>query len=267
MKTFRSAATKSLTVLTGALLVASLAGCETAASAAETAAPAALTQTASTTTTTEGFSLFGWTWPWSKPATPAPAKPSAPTDTVSSAALAQLATIPVKGRAPKTGYARAQFGPAWSDVDHNGCDTRNDMLRRDLTKITVQPGTHNCVITSGSLADKYTGKTINFVRGVKTSSAVQIDHIVPLSDAWQKGAQQLTAAQRLALANDPLNLMAADGPANMGKGDSDAATWLPSNKGFRCEYVKRQTAVKAKYKLWMTEAERNAIRGILNTCA
>jgi hypothetical protein len=241
--------TKTFTLLTAGLLAASLAGCEAASAAPE--APAA-TQSAMSA------SLFSnWSWPWTK-------KP-APTGNVSTPALAQLATVAVKGRAPKTGYTRAQFGPAWADVDRNGCDTRNDILRRDLTRITVKPGTRNCVIASGTLADKYTGRTIAFVRGPK-SGAVQIDHIVALSDAWQKGAQQLTAEQRRQLANDPLNLMAADGPTNGAKGDGDAATWMVPNKGFRCEYVARQTAVKAKYKLWMTKAEHDAVAAILNTC-
>ena len=125
-----------------------------------------------------------------------------------------LATLPVKGRAPKTGYSRDQFGPAWSDVDHNGCDTRNDMLRRDLTAVALRPGTRDCVVLSGVLADPYTATAIDFRRGNATSTAVQIDHVVALSDAWQKGAQQLSPAQRLAFANDPLNLLAVDGPAN-----------------------------------------------------
>lgn len=172
----------------------------------------------------------------------------------------------MKGRAPKTGYTRDEFGPAWADTDHNGCDTRNDILARDLANETFKPGTRNCVVAEGTLADKYTGTTINFVRGQDTSSDVQIDHIVPLSDAWQKGAQQLTAGKRKELANDPLNLMAADGPTNAAKGDKDAATWLPPNKAFRCEYVARQTAVKAKYQLWVTRAERDAIAGILTDC-
>jgi hypothetical protein len=177
-----------------------------------------------------------------------------------------LTTLPVKGRAPKTGYDREEFGPAWSDTDHNGCDTRNDILARDLTNETFKPGTNNCVVATGTLADKYTGTTINFVRGQDTSSAVQIDHVVPLSDAWQKGAQQLSDDQRKELANDPLNLMAADGATNSAKGDKDAATWLPPNKTFRCEYVSKQVAVKAKYSLWVTQAEHNAIAGILATC-
>nr|WP_235423611.1 HNH endonuclease family protein [Pseudarthrobacter chlorophenolicus] len=181
-------------------------------------------------------------------------------------ALVQLEGIPVKGRAPKTGYARDEFGPAWADTDHNGCDTRNDILARDLTGETFKAGTNNCVVMTGTLADRYTGTSISFVRGQATSSAVQIDHIVPLSDAWQKGAQQLSGDQRRELANDPLNLMAADGPTNSAKGDKDAATWLPPNKAFRCGYVARQTAVKAKYNLWVTKAEHDAIAGILQDC-
>lgn len=181
-------------------------------------------------------------------------------------ALVQLESLPVKGRAPKTGYTREEFGPAWADVDRNGCDTRNDILARDLTNETFKPGTKDCVVAAGTLVDKYTATTITFTRGQDTSSHVQIDHIVPLSDAWQKGAQQLNADQRKELANDSLNLMAADGPTNSAKGDKDAATWLPPNKAFRCEYVARQTAVKAKYRLWVTQAEHDAIAGILEGC-
>ncbi|WP_133831469.1 HNH endonuclease family protein [Arthrobacter sp. AG258] len=181
-------------------------------------------------------------------------------------ALAQLETIQVKGRAPKTGYTRDEFGPAWADVDHNGCDTRNDILGRDLLDKTFKPGTNGCVVASGTLADKYTGTRIGFVRGQDTSSRVQIDHIVPLSDAWQKGAQQLSEERRKEFANDPLNLMAADGPTNAAKGGSDAATWLPPNKAFRCDYVARQTTVKAKYSLWVTPAEHDSIARTLKDC-
>lgn len=181
-------------------------------------------------------------------------------------ALIHLEGIAVKGRAPKTGYSRDEFGPSWADTDRNGCDTRNDNLSRDLTDETFKPGTNNCVVTSGVLADKYTGTTVNFVRGQDTSTDVQIDHIVPLSDAWQKGAKQLSKEQRNELANDPLNLMAADGPTNSAKGDKDAATWLPPNRAFRCEYVARQTSEKAKYSLWVTQAEHDAISGILKGC-
>lgn len=181
-------------------------------------------------------------------------------------ALAALATLAVKGRAPKTGYDRALFGPAWADVDHNGCDTRNDVLRRDLTAYVLRAGTHGCLVVSGTLRDPYTGTTIEFRRGPGSSTRVQIDHVVALSDAWQKGAQRLSDGDRLAFANDSLNLLAIDGPTNQHKGDGDAATWLPPNKHHRCAYAARQIAVKAKYRLWVTSAERDAFARILAPC-
>jgi Protein of unknown function (DUF1524) len=186
-------------------------------------------------------------------------------------ALAGLATLPVKGRAPMTGYSRAQFGPAWTDDvsvagGHNGCDTRNDILRRDLTMVAVKSGTRGCVVATGVLHDPYASATIHFVRGETTSEAVQIDHVVALGDAWQTGAQQLSLTVRTNLANDPLELLAVSGPANDQKGDADAATWLPPNKGFRCQYVARQVAVKMRYRLWVTPAERAAITRVLVTC-
>ena len=180
-------------------------------------------------------------------------------------AVAALATLPVKGRAPKTGYDRALFGQAWADVDRNGCDTRNDILTRDLTSTTYKPGTNQCLVLTGMLTDPYSGRSIAFTRG-PNSTDIQIDHVVALSDAWQKGAQQLDTARRTALANDPLNLLAVDGRLNMQKSDSDAASWLPPNKSYRCAYVARQVAVKTAYTLWVTAAEHDAIAGILQTC-
>lgn len=182
------------------------------------------------------------------------------------AVLAVLDTLEVKGRAPKTGYDRDMFGPKWADVDRNGCDTRNDILTRDLTDVTYKEGTKDCVVLKGTLEDPYTATTIEFERGQDTSSAVQIDHVVALSDAWQKGAQQLTPDLRTEFANDPLNLLAVDGPANAQKSDSDAASWLPPNKAFRCDFVSTQVLVKAKYSLWVTEAERDRIATLLATC-
>lgn len=181
-------------------------------------------------------------------------------------AVATVLTLDVKGRAPKTGYDREEFGPAWADVDHNGCDTSNDILARDLTDETFKPGTHDCVVLTGTLADPYSGRTIAFQRGQDTSSAVQIDHLVALSDAWQKGAQQWDDATRQAFANDPLNLLAADGPLNSQKGAGDTATWLPPSTAFRCTYVARQVAVKHTYGLWVTQAERDAMLTVLSTC-
>ena len=181
-------------------------------------------------------------------------------------AIATLETLPVKGRAPKTGYSRDQFGQAWADVNRNGCDTRNDMLKRDLTQILYKAGTRNCVVASGTLLDRYSGETINFVRGNVTSMEVQIDHVVALSNAWQTGAFKLTADQRKALANDPMNLFAVKGKLNSQKGDGDAATWLPPLKSFRCDYVSQQIAVKLKYKLWFTAPEKEAMIRILKSC-
>lgn len=181
-------------------------------------------------------------------------------------ARAVLETLSVKGRAPKTGFSRDQFGPAWTDVDRNGCDTRNDILKRDLTGIVYKEKTRDCVVLSGVLLDKYSGETINFVRGNVTSMEVQIDHVVALSNAWQTGAFKLSFAQRTALANDPLNLFAVKGRLNSQKSDGDAATWLPPLKSFRCAYVAQQIAVKAKYSLWVTAPEKRAMVGVLAKC-
>lgn len=177
-------------------------------------------------------------------------------------ALAGLSMITVKGRAPKTGYSRSQFGGGWQKS--GTCDTRNRILARDLT--AVQYKTNTCLVESGDLADPYTGKLIRFIRGTETSSAVQIDHVVALSDAWQKGAQLLTPALREEFANDSLELLAVDGHTNQNKGDGDAATWLPPNKAFRCAYVARQVSVKIKYSLWITVAEKSVMQDILNQC-
>lgn len=180
-------------------------------------------------------------------------------------ALALLSTLAVKGRAPLTGYDRAAFGAAWTDTNRNGCDTRNDVLRRDLTSRQVKAGTRRCVALAGWLTpDPYTGGGIHFVYG--GPSEVDIDHVVALGDAWQKGAFRWVPRKRLALANDPMNLLAVSASANRSKGDADAATWLPPNKSYRCAYVARQVAVKAKYGLWVTAAERAATGRILAHC-
>ena len=173
-----------------------------------------------------------------------------------------LAALSTKGRAPKTGYKRSQFGDGWAKA--GGCDTRNVILRRDLTNAVL--GDDNCKVQAGALSDPYTGQRIAFKRGANSSGAVQIDHVVALSNAWQTSAQQLSSEQRISLANDPLELLAVDGPANQQKGDGDAATWLPSNKPFRCQYIARQIAVKKKYSLWVTPPERTAMERILASC-
>jgi hypothetical protein len=187
-------------------------------------------------------------------------------ESVPGVAVAVLETLPVKGRAPKTGYSRDAFGQRWADVDRNGCDTRNDILKRDMTSIAYKAKTRNCVVLSGTLIDKYSGESINFVRGEVSSMEVQIDHVVALSNSWQTGAFKLSIAQRTALANDPLNLFAVKGRLNSQKGDGDAATWLPPMKSFRCAYVAQQIAVKAKYSLWVVAPEKAAMLAILSQC-
>lgn len=172
-----------------------------------------------------------------------------------------LSELEVKGRAPKTGYTRAQFGDGWAST--GGCDTRNIILKRDMTNVVTN---ERCQVTNGTLNDPYTGMAIAFVRGETSSSDVQIDHVVALSDAWQKGAQQLSQETRETLANDPLELLAVDGTVNQQKSDGDAATWLPPNKDYRCHYVARQIAIKKKYQLWVTQAEKDAINGVLIAC-
>ncbi len=194
---------------------------------------------------------------------PKPSSATTVTEGQTSPASVALAKLAIKGRAPKTGYSRDQFSSGWAVVA--GCDIRERILRRDLKPVVVDPQ-NNCTVKSGTLDDPYTAKTINFARGAGTSSKVQIDHVVAVSDAWQKGAQQLTAAKRHDFYNDPLNLLAVDGPTNQKKGDGDAATWLPPNKEYRCRYVARQIAVKLKYLLWVTQAEHDAMSRVLSTC-
>jgi hypothetical protein len=176
-------------------------------------------------------------------------------------AVDALNKLTIKGRAAKTGYTREQFGNGW--LSSKGCDTRNIILNRDLKNVAVND---KCEVISGLLDDPYSGKVIQFLRGSESSSAVQIDHVVALSDAWQKVARALSSKTRVALANDPLELLAVDGPSNMQKSDGDAATWLPPNKAFRCMYVARQIAVKRKYNLWLTQAEHDAMVNILDKC-
>ena len=234
-------------------------------SAQATAVSASVTPTVADSTTVRVASSSSTPVPVSSVLALSPVEPAAAGE------LLQRGGLEVKGRAPKTGYDRDLFGQAWTDdvtVDggHNGCDTRNDILGRDLEQIVFKPGSRDCAVQTGTLLDPYTGNTISFVRGEGTSNAVQIDHVVALSDAWQKGAQQLDTATRTNFANDPRNLKAVDGPTNQQKSDGDAATWLPPNKSYRCTYVADQVEVKAAYGLWVTQAEHDAIARVLQDC-
>ena len=171
-----------------------------------------------------------------------------------------LEKLAVKGRAPKTGYARTEFYNGWPTVD--GCSLRQRIIRRELGESAVLDG---CTVVAGEFDEPYTGEHQVFHDKTEVSK-IQIDHVVALSDAWQKGAQYMDYSVRNELATDPLNLLAVDGSANQQKSDGDAATWLPSNKKFRCQYVARQVSVKYKYSLWVTEAEKEAIGRVLENC-
>ena len=177
-------------------------------------------------------------------------------------ATAIIETLAVKGRAAKTGYDRSSFSH-WRDPDRNGCDARNDILRRDLTNLVIKSDSNGCKVLGGVLADPYSGKNIDFVFG---ASLIDIDHVVALSNAWQTGAFQFTSEIRLQFANDPLNLLAVSASLNRQKGDGDAATWLPPTKSYRCQYVARQIAVKKKYALWLTKPEKVAMSTLLAKC-
>ncbi|MEN0138602.1 MAG: DUF1524 domain-containing protein [Rhodococcus sp. (in: high G+C Gram-positive bacteria)] len=271
-----SAARKKWPWITGGIVVAvAMVSCMSPGqddqSAQATAISASATPTAADSTGAATTSSPSTRVPVSSALALSPVDPAVAGGADATAALQQLAGLEIKGRAPKTGYDRDLFGQAWTDDvtvegGHNGCDTRNDILGRDLDEIVFKPGTRDCAVQTGTLHDPYTGTTISFVRGEGTSSAVQIDHVVALSDAWQKGAQQLDTATRVNFANDPRNLKAVDGPANQQKSDGDAATWLPPNTSYRCTYVADQVAVKAAYRLWVTQAEHDAIARVLQDC-
>jgi hypothetical protein len=141
--------------------------------------------------------------------------------------------------------------------------TRNDILGRDMTSVEFKPGTRECVVLVGTLRDPFTGQRIDYVRG---SNTVDVDHLVSLSNSWQTGAFRWPVRKRAAFANDPMNLLAVDMSANRSKGDGDTATWLPPNRRFRCAYVARQVSVKAKYRLWVTAPERDAMIRVLRAC-
>lgn len=172
-----------------------------------------------------------------------------------------LEKLEVKGRAPKTGYSRDEFYSGWPTVD--GCSLRQRVIKREFGESAV---VEECNVLAGEYDEPYTGEHKRFNSREEISNGIQIDHVVALSDAWQKGAQYLEREIRYNIATDPLNLLAVDAAANEKKSDGDAATWLPSNKKFRCQYVARQVSVKYKYGLWVTEAEKEAIIGVLVNC-
>jgi hypothetical protein len=212
------------------------------------------------------------------PAISAPSTSTPPTSTppatppvvprTASAASAELATIPVRaiaGRDPS--YERTAFGAAWSDAGsgvadaRNGCDTRNDVLKRDARPGTVhfKPGTHECKVTAGTWTSPYTGATLT------RASTIDIDHIVPLGRAWASGAKSWTAVRRLSFANDPDNLVAADRSSNRSKGDLGPSAWRP-RRPYQCAYAIRYVHSAKKWSLPISPSDVTALRDMLGTC-
>lgn len=211
------------------------------------------------------------TWraePTSGPPSTSAAPPGVPTSRYD-LARRQLGGLEVRGWDRTSDFRRSQFGEAWSDnVDvefgRNGCNTRDDILRRDLTNLVVRPFT--CYAQSGTLIDPYTGASIAFVRGPETSNSIEIDHVVSLADAWYKGARAWDPQRRLDFANDPRNLLSVSPQANFEKAFRDAASWLPPNESFRCDFAARQVEVKSAYGLWLSAKEKKALTEVLARC-
>ena len=195
-----------------------------------------------------------------------PAGTLAPVD-----AVPALAALPVAEKTPLEGYERGcgqgegcVFGPAWSDVDRNGCDQRNDVLHRDLTEVEVREGTQGCVVIAGVLDDPYTGQAVPFEKA--TAAEVPIDHVVPLAAAWVQGAAGWTEDRRESFANDLANLIATTQSENSSKGDSTADEWVPADPAYGCSYATVVVTVKATYALSVTPAESQALQSLLATC-
>jgi hypothetical protein len=223
------------------------------------------------------FALTGCTFDWQAAGSAQPTLGSVgqgdvPAGTLDpAAARTALAALPVAAKTSMNGYQRGcgqgegcVFGPAWADVDHNGCDQRNDVLHRDLTQVQVRPGTHDCVVVAGVLDDPYTGRTVTFTKA--DAAEVPIDHVVPLAAAWTEGAAAWPAEKRQAFANDLNNLIATTREENSAKGDSTADEWVPEDAGYGCSYATVIVTVKSRYALSVTQAEAGALTSLLATC-
>jgi len=223
------------------------------------------------------FALTGCTFDWqvegpAQPTLSSVGQGDVPAGTLEPAAAATaLAALPVAEKTSLDGYERGcgqgegcVFGPAWADVDHNGCDQRNDVLHRDLTQVQVREGTHDCVVIAGVLDDPYTGQNVTFAKA--DAAEVPIDHVVPLAAAWVQGAAAWPADERQAFANDLNNLMATTRAENSAKGDSTADEWVPEDPTYGCSYATVVITVKSRYALAVTPAESGALQSLLASC-
>jgi hypothetical protein len=195
----------------------------------------------------------------SEPPTPQGSSSSSPPSMQADSILA--AAYALKVREPHVkGYSREEFGQAWADVDRNGCDQRNDVLRRDLGKRHAKPGTNGCVLLSGLLRAANYGRKVKYERG---SNKVEIDHVVSPANAWHMGAYRWDAKKRERFANDFVELAAVDAETNRDKGHSAADEWLPKDPDQQCSYVIIQVVIKTLYHLAVTKAERGACVEVL----
>jgi len=185
-------------------------------------------------------------------------------------ARTQLRTLHVAPRRPPVGYVRDAFGPPWLDTDGNGCNQRDDVLLRDAVPGTVryapQGGCDHDVL-AGTWVDPYTGRTLLFtdLKDPRQAQAIQIDHLVPLAEAWASGASRWDDGRRRQFANDLAELLAVDGPTNASKGDDDPAAWRPG-KAFQCTYAVRWIGTKSRWELAADRPEKRALRQMLGYC-
>ncbi|MGF2945554.1 HNH endonuclease family protein [Mycobacterium sp. Lab-001] len=198
------------------------------------------------------------------------ARADVPTVAPGTDVLAGIGVLPQ--RLHRYDYRRGAFGAAWDDdndapLGHNGCDTRDDILNRDLVDKTYV-SIKRCpdAVATGTLHDPYTNNSIAFQRGARTGESVQIDHIVPLAYAWDMGAYGWPPGERLRFANDPANLLAVEGQANQDKGDSPPARWMPPNTAFDCQYAMQFIAVLRGYRLPVDEPSAGVLRRAAATC-
>ncbi|WP_371538546.1 HNH endonuclease family protein [Streptomyces sp. NBC_00466] len=185
------------------------------------------------------------------------AQAALPTPVSAATARTYLSSLTVAAEGSSDGYSRDKF-PHWI-TQSGACDTREVVLKRDGTNV-VQSST--CAATSGSWYSEYDGATWT------ASSDVDIDHMVPLAEAWRSGASSWTTAQRQAYANDLTRpqLIAVTDNVNQSKGDKDPAKWLPPRAAYKCTYVRAWVEVKHYYKLTVDPAEKTALQGVLNGC-
>jgi len=181
-------------------------------------------------------------------------------------ALVRLDALPIVSGRSDAAYDRDRFGQRWADVDRNGCDTRNDILGRDLLDPVFKPGTRECKVLGGTLIDPYDGSRVEFVSGYDTSVLVQIDHVVALAWAWRHGAEHWTDEQRTRFANDPANLVAASEATNQAKSASGPSEWLPPARELRCGYVENWIEVLSSYRLGVNARDKAAAQAVLATC-